>query len=196
MYAAAQTFQNKPTNYARSITKLGIPQPPHYPIGVKRIHVNSPNVEGTVSSILKLQATFLYSIYHQRAGKTNLFHMKGGRFQAGNTLYTAYDDNSYMPFWHATHGLCARASYACVFPGGGEAILQEWPSHILWASFYMQHDVADIWETTGRGGGGGAARTLQSVLVCFTTKPIVGNTATQSELDASADRPVDIKPRG
>ena len=39
---AAQTFQNKP------IMKLGIPQPPHYPFGVKRVHVNSPNVEGTV----------------------------------------------------------------------------------------------------------------------------------------------------
>ena len=31
-----------------------------------------------------LQATFLYSIYHQRAGKTNLSHMRGGRFHAGN----------------------------------------------------------------------------------------------------------------
>ena len=37
--------------------------------GVKRVHVNSLDV---------LQATFLYSIYHQRAGKTNLFHMRGG----------------------------------------------------------------------------------------------------------------------
>ena len=39
-----------------------------------------------LSNILKLQATFSYSIYHQRAGKTNLFHMRGARFQAGNTL--------------------------------------------------------------------------------------------------------------
>ena len=30
-----------------------------------------------LSNILKLQATFLYSIYHL-AGKTNLFHMRGG----------------------------------------------------------------------------------------------------------------------
>ena len=30
-----------------------------------------------LSNILKLQATFLYSIYHQRAGETNLFHMRG-----------------------------------------------------------------------------------------------------------------------
>ena len=45
-------------------------------------------MEGTVFQTFKLQATFLYSIYHQRAGKTNLFHMKGGRFHAGNTLCT------------------------------------------------------------------------------------------------------------
>ena len=30
-----------------------------------------------LSNILKLQATFLYSIYHQRAGKTNLFYIRG-----------------------------------------------------------------------------------------------------------------------
>ena len=41
-----------------------------------------------LSNILKLQATFLHSIYHQRAGKTNLFHMRGGRFHAFNTLCT------------------------------------------------------------------------------------------------------------
>ena len=29
-------------------------------------------------NILKLQVAFLYAIYHQRAGKTNLFHMRGG----------------------------------------------------------------------------------------------------------------------
>ena len=47
---AAQTLQNKLTEHARGIMKLGIPQPPHYPIGVKRVHVvvNSLNVEGTV----------------------------------------------------------------------------------------------------------------------------------------------------
>ena len=56
---AAQIFQNKPTDHARGITKLGIPQLPHYPIqiqfnsnsiqiGVKRVDVNSANVEGTV----------------------------------------------------------------------------------------------------------------------------------------------------
>ena len=28
--------------------KLGFPQLPHYLIGVKRVHVNSPNVDGRV----------------------------------------------------------------------------------------------------------------------------------------------------
>ena len=45
---ATQTFQNKSTDHMRGITKLGIPQPPHYPNGVKRVHINSPNVEGTI----------------------------------------------------------------------------------------------------------------------------------------------------
>ena len=44
----AQNFVNKPTDYARYLTNLGVTQPPHYPIGVRRVHVNSPNVEGTV----------------------------------------------------------------------------------------------------------------------------------------------------
>ena len=30
-----------------------------------------------LSNILKLQAAFLYSIYHPRAGKTSLCHMRG-----------------------------------------------------------------------------------------------------------------------
>ena len=45
---ATQTFQ-KQTMWP--LTKLGIPQLPHYPMGVKRVHVNSPNVEGTVFQI-------------------------------------------------------------------------------------------------------------------------------------------------
>ena len=81
---AGRTNLSKQTD--RPLMKLGFLQLPHYPIGVKRVHVNSPNVEGTaLSNILKLQATFLYSIYHQQAGKTNLFH---SRFHAGNTLCT------------------------------------------------------------------------------------------------------------
>ena len=51
-------------------------------------------------NILKLQATFLYSIYHQRAGKTNLFHIGGGRFHAGTMLCTFKNKQQeivYMP---------------------------------------------------------------------------------------------------
>ena len=84
---SAQTVENKPTDHARGITKLGIPQPPHYPIGVKRVHQSECGRHG-LSNILKLQATFLYSINHQRAGKTNLFYIRGGRFHAGNMLCT------------------------------------------------------------------------------------------------------------
>ena len=35
-----------------------------------------------------IQAAFLYSIDHQRAGKTSLFHMRGGDFSHFNTCYT------------------------------------------------------------------------------------------------------------
>ena len=38
-----------------------------------------------LSNVLKLQAAFLYSIYHQRAGKTSLFHMRGVDFTHFNT---------------------------------------------------------------------------------------------------------------
>ena len=41
-----------------------------------------------LSNILKLQAMFLYSMYRQQSGKTTLFHMRGGRFHAGNMLWT------------------------------------------------------------------------------------------------------------
>ena len=40
------------------------------------------------SKTTTVQDMFLHSIYHQRAGKTNLFHMRGGRLYAGNTLCT------------------------------------------------------------------------------------------------------------
>ena len=42
-FYAAHTNLCKQTNWP--LMKLGFPQLPHYPIGVKRIHVNSPNVE-------------------------------------------------------------------------------------------------------------------------------------------------------
>ena len=46
IFYAGRTNLSKQTNWP--LTKLGIPQPTHYPIGVKRVHVNSLNVEGTV----------------------------------------------------------------------------------------------------------------------------------------------------
>ena len=81
---AAQTFQDQ----ARDITKLGIPQSPHSHWGQASSRKQSECGRHGLSNILKLQATFLYSIYHQRAGKTNLFHMRGGRFHAGSMLCT------------------------------------------------------------------------------------------------------------
>ena len=39
-------------------------------------------------NILELITMFLHSIYQQPAGKSNLFHMTGGRFHSGNTWGT------------------------------------------------------------------------------------------------------------
>ena len=66
-----------------------------------------------LSNILKLQATFLYSIYPQRAGKTNLFYKRGGRFHAGNTSCT------FKP-WFRVRWICKVAlfthfSFSCEF---------------------------------------------------------------------------------
>ena len=85
--------------------QLGISQPPHSPIAelslplevvTSALHGECSLYWGQASSrkqsrcglskILKLQATFLYSIYHQQAGKTNLFHVRGGRFHVFNIL--------------------------------------------------------------------------------------------------------------
>ena len=41
-----------------------------------------------LSNILKLQAAFLYLIYHQRSGKTSLFLMRGVDFTHFNTSCT------------------------------------------------------------------------------------------------------------
>ena len=41
-----------------------------------------------LSNILKLQAAFLYSIYHQHAGKTCLFHLRGVHITHFNTCCT------------------------------------------------------------------------------------------------------------
>ena len=72
---ATQTFQNKPTDHARGVTKLGIPQPSHWG-QVTSCKQSKCGTHG-LSNILKLQAMFLYSIYHQRAGKTNLSYERG-----------------------------------------------------------------------------------------------------------------------
>ena len=67
---SAHTYESeiqRSTTYATptSRMKLGIPQLPHYPIGVKRIHVSSPNVEGTVFQTFlnynSVQATFVFN---------------------------------------------------------------------------------------------------------------------------------------
>ena len=76
---AARTNLCKQANCPREIPyeTVGFPQPKQ-----------SEYVMHGLSNILKLQATFLYSIYQQRPGKTNLFHMRGGQFHAGNMLCT------------------------------------------------------------------------------------------------------------
>ena len=63
-----------------------------------------------LSNILKLQATFLYSIYHQRAGKTNLFHTRGGRVHAGNTLCTF----NFFHFFHLYSTHLINLIQACI----------------------------------------------------------------------------------
>ena len=87
----AQTFVNKPTGHARAIStyrhyETGFPPAAtlsHW--GQASSRKQSECGRHGLSNIPKLQATFLYSIYHQRAGKTNLFHMRGARLHAGNT---------------------------------------------------------------------------------------------------------------
>ena len=88
--------------------KLGIPQPRHSPIAEMSFPLEVVTISSAwrvqpywgqassrkqsrcgrhgLSNILKLQATFLYSISHQRAGKTISFSYERGRFHAGNTL--------------------------------------------------------------------------------------------------------------
>ena len=76
---AAQTFQNKPFETGVSPTATLS----HW--GHASSRKQYERGRHSLSNILKLQAAFLYSIYHQQAGKTNLFHMRGGRFHAGKT---------------------------------------------------------------------------------------------------------------
>ena len=79
---AAQTFVNKPFKTGDS------PAATLSHWGQASSRKQSEYGRHGLSNILKLQVTFSYSMYHQRAGKTNLFHMRGGRFHAGNTLCT------------------------------------------------------------------------------------------------------------
>ena len=83
IYVARTNSVPKPTDHARYLMKLWFPQLPHYPIGVKRVHVSSPNVECSLSNILELIAMFLYSIYHQWAGKLISFIWEGVDFTLG-----------------------------------------------------------------------------------------------------------------
>ena len=98
------TFQNKPTDHVRGITKLAATLS-HW--GQASSRKQSRCGRHGLSNILKLQAMSLYSSYHQRAGKTNLFHMRGGPFHAGNTLCTfkcvavrQHDNFLYRPIRH------------------------------------------------------------------------------------------------
>ena len=96
---ATQTFQNKPTDHARGITQLGILQPPHYiQEGSSEWRARSFKHSKTTGNILVFNFT-----YHQQADKTNLFHMRGGRFHAGNTLCT-------FKFNRVTHFLASTYS--------------------------------------------------------------------------------------
>ena len=81
---AAQTFKK-----TWPLTKLGIPQPPHYPIGVKRVHVNSLNVEGAVFQTFwnYKQRSCIQFIINEQV-KLISFIWEGGRFHAGNMLCT------------------------------------------------------------------------------------------------------------
>ena len=64
---------------------------------------------------------FLYSIYHQRAGKTNLFHMRWGRFHAFNTsrcTYKVYTDNLLWPNENELYHVSPFVHIFCCAGGG------------------------------------------------------------------------------
>ena len=127
---AAQTF----VNIAQlTIMKLGIPWPPHSPTAELSLPLEVVTISSAwrvqpywgqassrkqyrcdgLSNILKLQATFLYSIYHPRAGKTNLFHMRGGRFHAANTSCTFKSKFIIMSVSSSNHN--CQPMYICTF---------------------------------------------------------------------------------
>ena len=96
-----QTFVNKPTDYARYLMKLGFPQPPHYPIGVQRVHISSPNVEGMVFQIFwNKQRYCIQFITNEQVKLISFkFPMRGGWFHAGNTLCTFNAGSCYCWQW-------------------------------------------------------------------------------------------------
>ena len=89
VYAGHTNFQIKPTDH---FTKLGIPHATatlshHW--GQASSRKQSECGRHSLSNIFNLQATLL-QVFNlsptSHAGKTNLFHMRGGRFHAGNML--------------------------------------------------------------------------------------------------------------
>ena len=77
LFAPNKPFKTSQLTTWEALWNWGIPpatQESAAPTGVKRVHVNNLDVEGSLANILKLQVTFLYSVYHQQAGKTNLCH--------------------------------------------------------------------------------------------------------------------------
>ena len=86
-------IQNKPTDHALPLgsnevvtTSAWRVQPIYW--GQASSRKQSECGTHGLSNILKLQATFFFSIYHRRAGTANLFHMRGGRVHAFNTQCT------------------------------------------------------------------------------------------------------------
>ena len=93
------------SDHAIDIMKLEIPRPPHSPTEKLSLPLEVVRISSAwrvqpywgqtssckqsrcgrhgLSNILKLQAMFLYLIYHQRAGKTNFFHMRWVDFTLG-----------------------------------------------------------------------------------------------------------------
>ena len=94
---AAQSFQNKPTDHET----LDSPATRLSHCSQASSHKQSESGRPGFSNILKLQAMFLCLNYHQRAGKTNLFHMRGARFHAGNTwcTFNCITENSILHFF-------------------------------------------------------------------------------------------------
>ena len=66
-----------------------------------------------LSNILKLEAAFLYSIYHQQAGKTSLFHMRGVDFTYFKTCCTFNTWKIMCNWMNFTKQLLVAASMKC-----------------------------------------------------------------------------------